>query len=91
MLLDAVLPQTARKSRSKKAGDNHLFSLLKSISWRIVGTIDTMLIAYFVTGKVQMALSIGFVEVFTKLTLYYLHERIWVLAKRKFKTDDDDR
>lgn len=88
MLLDIVLPQNTRKSKSKNEGDNHLFSFLKSISWRVVGTIDTIIIAYFVTGKVHMALSIGFVEVFTKLALFYLHERVWVVAKRKFKSNE---
>lgn len=88
MLLDIVLPHSTRKSGKKNKGDNHLFSLLKSISWRVIGTLDTMLIAYFVTGKLHMAVSIGFVEVFTKLTLFYLHERAWVLVKRKFKSQE---
>ncbi len=52
-------------------------SLVKTISWRITGTVDTIVIAFFVTGNVSMALSIGVVEVFTKLLLYYLHERAW--------------
>ena len=52
-------------------------SLAKAISWRVTGTIDTMVIAYLVTGHVRWALSIGFVELFTKVTLYFLHERIW--------------
>ncbi|MFI5356316.1 MAG: DUF2061 domain-containing protein [Opitutales bacterium] len=52
-------------------------SLAKAISWRITGTIDTMVIAYLVTGHARWALSIGFVELFTKVTLYFVHERIW--------------
>ncbi len=56
-------------------------SLVKSISWRITGTLDTMVIAFFVTGNVSMALSIGTVEVFTKMLLYYLHERAWNKAE----------
>ena len=50
---------------------------MKSVSWRIVGTIDTMIISYFITGKLTLALSIGSVEVFTKTILYYFHERLW--------------
>lgn len=80
MLLDTILPKSNAKSTRY---NSHLVSLLKSISWRIVGTIDTMLIAYFITGKIDMALSIGFIEIFTKLTLFYFHERVWELAKRK--------
>ena len=52
-------------------------SILKSISWRTIGTIDTFLISFFVTGKLDFALTIGGVEVFTKMTLYYFHERTW--------------
>ncbi|MCU4175618.1 DUF2061 domain-containing protein [Carboxylicivirga sp. N1Y90] len=52
-------------------------SIIKTISWRVTGTIDTFLVSYLVTGKIGIAASISVVEVFTKLLLYYLHERIW--------------
>jgi uncharacterized membrane protein len=52
-------------------------SLVKAISWRVTGTIDTMVISYLITGQMKWALSIGFVEVFTKIALYFVHERFW--------------
>lgn len=52
-------------------------SIAKSVSWRTIGTIDTILISFIITGKPGLALSIGGVEVFTKMALYYLHERTW--------------
>ena len=52
-------------------------SIVKSISWRTVGTIDTIVISYVITGKPTIALSIGGVEVFTKMALYFFHERLW--------------
>jgi uncharacterized membrane protein len=52
-------------------------SLLKAISWRLIGTIDTMIIAFFITGTISQAISIGFIEWGTKLVLYFFHERIW--------------
>lgn len=52
-------------------------SIVKSISWRTVGTIDTMLIAWLITGKLNFAIAIGGVEVFTKMVLYFFHERLW--------------
>jgi len=52
-------------------------SIIKTISWRVTGTIDTFLVSYLVTGQIGIAASISVVEVFTKLLLYYLHERIW--------------
>ncbi|HAH22762.1 MAG TPA: hypothetical protein DCL77_03185 [Prolixibacteraceae bacterium] len=52
-------------------------SIVKSISWRTIGTIDTMVISYFITGKLALAISIGSIEVFTKMALYFFHERTW--------------
>lgn len=57
--------------------EKHRRSFAKAVSWRITGTLDTVLIAFLVTGKLRLAISIGFVEVFTKIFLFYLHERLW--------------
>ena len=65
-------------------------SLVKAISWRITGTCDTILIAWLITGEVKAALGIGFVELLTKIFLYYVHERIWNrLEFGRVKTKDD--
>ncbi len=56
-------------------------SMAKAVSWRITGTIDTTLIAWFITHKLHIALSIGGIEVFTKIILYYFHERAWNRVK----------
>jgi len=52
-------------------------SLVKAVSWRITGTLDTIFVSFLVTGKIKMAVSIGLIELCTKIMLYYLHERIW--------------
>lgn len=52
-------------------------SVVKTISWRTVGTLDTIIVSYFITGNLVMAASIGSIEVITKMILYYFHERIW--------------
>ena len=57
--------------------DKNYRSILKSISWRITGTIDTFFISYLITGKFTIALSISGVEILTKFTLNYFHERVW--------------
>ncbi len=49
----------------------------KTISWRIIGTIDTFLLSWFITGSWKIGLSIGGVEIITKMILYFFHERIW--------------
>ncbi|MDA9036066.1 DUF2061 domain-containing protein [Flavobacteriaceae bacterium] len=69
-----------RKNKSKEGNASHekvSRSLLKAISWRLIGTIDTIIIAYFITGTISQAISIGFIEWGTKLVLYFFHERIW--------------
>lgn len=74
MLIDTLIN---RKVQESQKGDSNIKSLMKTISWRIVGTLDTMLISYMITGQLTMAFSIGSIEVFTKMILYYFHERIW--------------
>ncbi len=56
--------------------EKHYRSLVKGVSWRITGSIDTMIISFLVTGKLKFALAITSVEFFTKIFLYYLHERV---------------
>lgn len=57
--------------------DTKARSLVKGISWRLVGTFDTFILAWFFFGKISVALPIALTEVFTKVILYFLHERIW--------------
>jgi uncharacterized membrane protein len=57
--------------------EKHYRSLAKAISWRVTGTADTILISFLITGQARWAFSIGFIELFTKVILYYLHERVW--------------
>ena len=52
-------------------------SIVKTISWRTIGTIDTILISWVVVGNVNFAVTIGGVELFTKMALYFFHERAW--------------
>jgi len=54
-----------------------LRSIVKSVSWRVIGTLDTILISWIITGKLTLAFSIGAVELFTKMILYFFHERLW--------------
>ncbi len=79
MILDLIKPQAGKS----KIG-SHKVSVFKAISWRILGTIDTIIISYLLTGSITTAISIGGVEVVSKMVLYYLHERAWVkITKEK--------
>jgi uncharacterized membrane protein len=95
---DNLKPKRLSKLRDKS--DKPLKSFLKSLSWRVVGTLDTIIISYFITGKFSFAVSIGGIEVITKTILYYFHERLWVhihgirlniLKKSNRKRDEDYR
>lgn len=50
---------------------------LKTATWRVTASLDTMLLSLLFTGNLATALSIGGLEVITKLVLYYFHERAW--------------
>jgi len=51
--------------------------IAKTISWRVIGTLDTIILSGIITGSWELGLAIGGVEVFTKMILYFFHERIW--------------
>ncbi len=57
--------------------DSRKRHLIKTVSWRVIGTLDTILLSWFITGSPETGLKIGIVEVITKMALYYLHERGW--------------
>lgn len=70
-----------KKSFSLK--DSPKISAVKAVTWRVVGTIDTIIISYLLTGNATIAFSIGSVEVLSKMVLYYFHERAWAKLTRK--------
>ena len=56
--------------------------IAKTISWRVIGTIDTMVLSALVTGSWETGLTIGGIEVVTKMVLYFFHERLWYRFSR---------
>ena len=62
---------------SEKSLVSHKRHVMKTITWRLVGTIDTILIGWIISGNPLIGLKIGSVEIITKMILYYLHERVW--------------
>ena len=64
--------------------------IAKTITWRLVGTIDTMLLGWIVTGDLKLGLAIGGLEVITKTVLYFLHERVWYKYIRYGLNKDTD-
>ena len=78
MIIDKVLyPRTEDGKKIVSLRERKSRSLFKTVSWRILGTLDTVLISWIVTGSSTFALSIGLIELITKMLLYYCHERVW--------------
>ena len=73
--------QTENDYETDLSSEKPIRSIVKAISWRIVGTIDTVVISWIITKELTLALSIGSIEIITKIILYYGHERIWNLIK----------
>jgi uncharacterized membrane protein len=63
----------------------HRRSLLKSLSWRTMASIDTFVISFIITHRLTVAGSIAVTEIFTKILLYYLHERVWAIVPYGFR------
>jgi uncharacterized membrane protein len=57
--------------------ESHPRSIVKAVTWRILGSLDTFLLSFLITGSLHTAGAIASVETVTKIVLYYLHERGW--------------
>ena len=77
MLINKLYQPKIENFQVNKFSEKPLRSILKSISWRIIGTIDTVLISWVITGTLTLALTIGSIELITKMLLYFFHERAW--------------
>lgn len=63
--------------------------LAKTITWRIVGTIDTIALGWIISGDAKIGLTIGGFEVVTKMILYYFHERAWFRWGKLGRNDEN--
>ncbi|GJE37576.1 DUF2061 domain-containing protein [Methylobacterium persicinum] len=55
-------------------------SIAKAMTWRFVGSLDTLVLSWVFTGNIVVAGTIASAETLTKTVLYYLHERAWGLV-----------
>ena len=67
-----------RKEKTKVSKKRHI---AKTLTWRIIGTIDTMALGWLISGDPMIGLKVGALELFTKMLLYYFHERAWYKSK----------
>ena len=79
MIIDQLIGKSKKqKVETFESGEERpIRSVVKTLSWRTVGTLDTILISWLVIGDITLAFSIGSLELFTKMLLYFVHERAW--------------
>ena len=63
----------------------------KALTWRLVGTLDTFLLAWILTRSVQFGAAFSGIEVLTKTFLYYVHERVWYKTKWGVERKEDQQ
>jgi sulfate adenylyltransferase large subunit len=77
-----------------RSTESHARSIAKAASWRMTGSLDTFIIAAFITGSPKAAGAVALTEILTKTALYYFHERIWIVipwGKRPSGRNKSDR
>jgi uncharacterized membrane protein len=71
--------QRASATAAARGAESHVRSVVKAISWRATGSIDTLLVTLLITRSSVFAGSVAITEIATKIAFYYGHERIWAL------------
>ena len=71
-------------SSVSNSSKRHIF---KTFTWRFIGTLDTCVISWIISGDPLIGLKIGFAEIITKMVLYFIHEKVWY----KFNFIDNKR
>jgi uncharacterized membrane protein len=66
----------------------HRRSVAKSVTWRVMASMDTFLVSFLVTRRVMIAGSIAGAEILTKLALYYVHERVWATVPYGLRSNE---
>jgi uncharacterized membrane protein len=78
---DQPVSPVPAESLFKASVDSHARAVAKGVTWRVIGTLDTFLWSWLITHEPIKAGAIASAEVFTKIALFYLHERVWRLLK----------
>ena len=60
--------------------DTHKRTIFKTITWRIIATVTTILTIYFWTNSWSVSLGSGLIANALKTLFYYIHERVWNLT-----------
>jgi sulfate adenylyltransferase large subunit len=72
-----TMPTSAGRGGLARWSETHARSLVKAVSWRATGSIDTFFVTFVISGNTKLAGSVALTEIVTKIFIYYCHERIW--------------
>ncbi|MGY5354802.1 DUF2061 domain-containing protein [Wenyingzhuangia sp. IMCC45467] len=82
MVTEKVFNSEGDSSYAKSvSSEKPIRSVVKAISWRVIGSLDTLVISWIATDDITTATSIASIDLFTKMILYFFHERIWNAIK----------
>jgi sulfate adenylyltransferase large subunit len=66
-------------------------SLMKSLSWRVPGSLVTLLVVFAFTQDFALSLAITGTEILAKIALYYFHEQLWTRFHIGFEKVEENR
>lgn len=82
MILEQLNKSKIDKSYQESVtSEKPIRSVVKAVSWRVLGTVDTMVVSWFVAGDFTLAFKISAIDFVTKFILYFFHERAWNAIK----------
>ena len=73
----SILRAATNLSHLIRSTETHARSIVKAISWRATGSLDTFILTALITGSSKIAGGVALAEILTKTALYYMHERVW--------------
>ncbi len=62
--------------------EENLIIFYKAITWRILATTITFLVAWAILGKVEYAAGIAWLDMLLKLVAYMWHEKVWIWTSK---------
>lgn len=82
MITEKIIGNKSKESfKQSMSSETPVRSVVKAISWRLIGTIDTLVVSWFVVEDVATASAIASIDFVTKMILYFFHERAWNAIK----------
>lgn len=82
MITERIIENKTDESfQESTSSERPVRSVLKAISWRLIGTIDTLVVSWFVVEDAATASAIASIDFVTKMILYFFHERAWNAIK----------